>query len=120
VTAIHIADTSVFVAMGRLSKWRYQAVQSFVHRYEIVFVVPERVYIEITDNISKVEIPPVDVAIKDRWARVADALAYSQPVVSRTMDSVQRYIANADDRPTDEIGRADSALAAVAVQSFVE
>lgn len=32
------------------------------------------------------------------------------------MDGVQRYIANADDRPADEIERADAALAALVAQ----
>jgi len=32
------------------------------------------------------------------------------------MDGVQRYIANADDRPPDEVERADAALAALAAQ----
>jgi hypothetical protein len=36
------------------------------------------------------------------------------------MDGVQRYIANADDRPADEIERADPALAGVAAQAFVD
>ena len=36
------------------------------------------------------------------------------------MDGVQRYIANADDRPADEVGRADPALAGVAAQAFAE
>ncbi len=32
------------------------------------------------------------------------------------MDGVQRYIANADNRPADEVERADAALAALAAQ----
>ena len=36
------------------------------------------------------------------------------------MDGVQRYIANADDRPADEVERADPALAGVAAQAFAE
>lgn len=36
------------------------------------------------------------------------------------MDGVQRYIANADDRPADEIERADPALAGVAAQAIVD
>jgi hypothetical protein len=32
------------------------------------------------------------------------------------MDGVQRYVANADGRPADEVERADAALAALAVQ----
>ena len=36
------------------------------------------------------------------------------------MDGVQRYIANADDRPADQVERADPALAGVAAQAFAE
>ncbi len=32
------------------------------------------------------------------------------------MDGVQRYIANVDDRPADDVERADAALAALAAQ----
>jgi len=120
VTAIHIADTGLFVAMGRPSKRRYQAVRTFARRNDIVFVIPERVYDELIDSSSDIETLPVDVAIEEGWARVADPLDYSQSVVSQTMDGVQRYIANADDRPADEVERADPALAAVAAQSLIE
>jgi hypothetical protein len=43
---------------------------------------------------------------------------FSEPIVSRVMDGVQRYIANADDRPADEIEQADPALAALAAQQL--
>jgi hypothetical protein len=49
---------------------------------------------------------------------VAAPLEFSEPVVSRVVDGVRRYITNADDRPADEVGRADAALAALAVQEF--
>jgi len=65
VTAIHIADTGLFVAMGRPSKRRYQAVQTFARRNEITFVVPERVYEELTIESPTVETPAVDTAIKE-------------------------------------------------------
>ena len=120
MTAIHIADTGLFVAMGQPSKRRYQAVRTFVRQSETTFVIPERVYDELTINSSEIETPPIDVAIEEQWARIADPLDYSIPLVSRTMDGVQRYIANADNRPADEIERADPALAAVAAQAFVE
>jgi hypothetical protein len=59
---------------------------------------------------------PIDAAIDEGWATVAAPLEFSEPVVSRVMDGVQRYIANADDRPADEVERADAALAALAAQ----
>lgn len=120
MTAIHIADTGLFVAMGHPSKRRYQGVRRFARRNDITFVIPERVYDELTVNISETETPPVDAAIEEQWARIAGQLDYSISLVSRTMDGVQRYIANADNRPADEIERADPALAAVAAQALIE
>jgi len=43
---------------------------------------------------------------------------FSEPIVSRVMDGVQRYIANADDRPTDGVERADAAPVALAAQEL--
>ncbi|MFW6320550.1 MAG: hypothetical protein ACOC0Z_01760 [Halohasta sp.] len=118
--AIHIADTGLFVAMGNESKRRYQVVRTFARRNGLTFAVPERVYDELTVDSTDAERLPVDAAIDEGWVRVADPLSYSIPLVSRTMDGVQRYIANADGRPADEIERADPALAAVAAQAFVD
>jgi hypothetical protein len=116
VSRLHIADTGLFVAMGQPSNSRYQAVRAFARRNDIAFVLPERVYEELTVDEPDVETPPVDAAIDEGWATVAAPLEFSEPVVSRVMDGVQRYIANADDRPADEVERADAALAALAAQ----
>ncbi|GGK79548.1 hypothetical protein [Haloarcula sebkhae] len=112
----HIADTGLFVAMGQPSNSRYQAVRQFALRNDITFVLPERVYQELAVADPDVEAPPVDTAIDEDWATVAAPLEFSEPVVSRVMDGIQRYIANADDRPADEVERADAALAALAAQ----
>lgn len=120
MSAIHIADTGLFAAMGQPSNRRYQAVRTFARRNDMTFVLPERVYDELTVNASDVETPPIGTAIDEGWARVAEPLEYSHGLVSRTMDGVQRYIANADDRPADDIERADPALTGVAAQAFVE
>ena len=116
MSRLHIADTGLFVAMGQPSNSRYQAVRRFARRNDVAFVLPERVYEELTVDESDVEAPPVDAAIDEGWATVAAPLEFSEPVVSRVMDGVQRYIANADDRPADEVERADAALAALAAQ----
>ena len=63
-----------------------------------------------------VEAPPVDAAIYDRWATMATPLEFLNPVISRVMDGVQRYISNGGDRPADKVERADAALAALAAQ----
>ena len=116
MSALHIADTGLFVAMGQPSNSRYKAVRRFARRNDITFVLPERVYEELTVDEPDVEAPPIDAAINEGWATVAAPLEFSKPVVSRVMDGVQRYIANADDRPADEVERADAALAALAAQ----
>ncbi|SFC67650.1 hypothetical protein SAMN05444422_11446 [Halobiforma haloterrestris] len=116
MSSLHIADTGLFVAMGQLSNSRYQAVRRFARRNDVAFVLPERVYEELTVDDPDVETPPIDAAIDEGWATVAAPLEFSDPVVSRVMDGVQRYIANADDRPADEVERADAALAALAAQ----
>jgi hypothetical protein len=110
VSRLHIADTGLFVAMGQPSNSRYQAVRRFARRNVVTFILPERVYEELTVDEPDVEEVPIDTAIDEGWATVAAPLEFSEPVVSRVMDGVQRYIANADDRP------ADAALAALAVQ----
>ncbi|RYJ08108.1 hypothetical protein ELS19_16140 [Halogeometricum borinquense] len=116
MSALHIADTGLFVAMGQPSNSRYQAVRRFARRNDVTYLLPERVYKELTVDDPDVENPPVDTAIDEGWATVAAPLEFSEPVVSRVMDGVQRYIANADDRPADEVERADAALAALAAQ----
>ena len=116
MSRLHIADTGLFVAMGQPSNSRYQVVRRFVRRSDITFVLPERVYKELTIEDPEVEDVPVDAAIDEGWATVAAPLELSEPIVSRVMDGVQRYIANADDRPADEVERADPALAALAAQ----
>jgi len=120
VSAIHIADTGLFAAMGKSSNRRYAVVRTFARRNDITFVLPERVYDELTVNDSDIDTLPIDTAINEGWARVSEPLKYTNALVSRTMDGVQRYIANADDRPADDIERADPALAGVAAQAFVE
>jgi hypothetical protein len=118
VSQLHIADTGLFVAMGQPSNSRYQAVRQFARRNDIVFVLPERVYEELTVDDPDVEEVPIDTAIAEGWATVAPPLEFSEPIVSRVMDGVQRYIANADDRPADEVERADAALGALAAQEL--
>ncbi|RJX42759.1 hypothetical protein DM826_08685 [Halonotius aquaticus] len=118
MSSLHIADTGLFVAMGQPSNSRYQAVRRFVRRNDITFVVPQRVYDELTTDQSAVENPPVDTAIEAGWVQVAAPLPFSKPIVSRVMDGVQRYIASVDDRPADNVEQADAALAALAAQQL--
>ena len=114
MSRLHIADTGLFVAMGQPSNGRYRAVRRFARRNDVTFVLPERVYEELTVDGSDARDRPVDAG----WTTVAAPLELSEPIVSRVMDGVQRYIANADDRPADEVERADAALAALAAQEL--
>ena len=118
MSAFHIDDTGLFVAMGQPSNSRYEAVLRFTRRNDISFVLPERVYDELTVDDADIEAPPIDAAIDEGWATVAPPLEFSESIVSRAMDGVQRYIANADDRHADEIERADAALPALAAQDL--
>ena len=118
MSRLHIADTGLFIAMGQPSNGRYQAVRRFARRNDVTVVLPERVYEELTVDDPDIEDVPVDAAIDEGWATVAAPLEFSEPIVSRVMDGVQRYIANADDRLADEVERADAALAALAAQEL--
>ena len=40
MSAIHVADTGLFVAIGQPSNPRYQAVRSFAARNGIAFLLP--------------------------------------------------------------------------------
>lgn len=118
MSVTHIADTGFIVPLGQPTNPRYQRVRTFAERNEIVFLIPERVYEELTEPAS--ETATIDIAIEKGWVAVSDPLDYSVPLVSKTMDGVQRYIANADDRPEDEIERADTALGGLAAQVLAE
>ena len=116
MSRLDIADTGLFVAMGQPSNGRYQAVRRFARRNDITFLLPERVYEELTVDDSEIKEVPVDVAIDEGWATVAAPLEFSEPIVSRVMDGVQRDIATAAGRPAYQVERADVALAALATQ----
>ena len=120
MNAIHIADTGLFAAMGQPSNRRYRVVRAFARQNDITFILPERVYDELTVTDPDIDNPPIDTAVDEEWAHISAPLEYTTPLVSRAMDGVQRYIANADDRPADQVERADPALAGVAAQAFAE
>jgi hypothetical protein len=102
--------------MGQESNSRYRAVRRFARRNGVTFVLPERVAEELSVDVPGTRQLPVETAIEEGWVTVAEPLDFTRSVVSRTMDGVQRYIASADDRPADEVERADAALAALAAQ----
>ena len=87
MSTLHVADTGVFVAMGQPSNGRYQAVRRFARRNSVTFVIPERVYDELTTARDDVQTPPIDVAIDEEWVTIAEPLEFSQPIVSRARDT---------------------------------
>lgn len=120
MSAAHIADTGFLVALGDQDNERYRRVRAFAMRNDITFLLPERVYDELTGDVSTPEQVPVDTAIEEGWVTVANPLDYTTSQVASTMDGVKRYIANADDRPEDEIERADAALGGLATQLLTD
>lgn len=117
MTSVHVADTGLFVALGGPDDDRYRAVRRFARRNDVTFLLPRRVYEELT---SASDAPPVETAIENGWTAVADEPRYANPVVSRAMDGVQRYVASTDDRRADEIERADAALAGLAAERLTD
>ncbi len=77
MSTLHIADTGLFVAMGQPLNNRYKAIRRFARRNDITFILPERVYEELTVDGPDDEVPPVDAAIDEGWTTVAAPLARS-------------------------------------------
>jgi len=69
VSWLHIADPGLFVAMGQPSNSRYQAVRRFARRNDVTFVLPERVYEELTVDDPDVEEVPIDTEIDEGWTK---------------------------------------------------
>ncbi|MFW6436049.1 MAG: hypothetical protein ACOCYZ_00255 [Halococcoides sp.] len=115
---VWIADTGLFVACGRQQNPKYTALERFAHRNDLTFVVPQRVYSELTDAPvrSTPGQTPIDEAIDGGWVTVADDPSYSDGTVARVMDDARRYIAQSSNRRDDQIEKADTALAAVAAE----
>lgn len=120
MSTIHVADTGLFVAVGQPANRKYQALEWFARRRGVTFVLPSRVYDELTVSDLGDDPAPVDIAIEEGWVTVAEPPAYENALVSQTMDAVQRYISNADDRSAAEVERADTALAGVAAEAIDE
>lgn len=117
MSAIHVADTGLFVAIGQPTNPKYRAVRTFAERNGITFVLPEQVYAELTVD-DDIERPTIETVIEEGWAEIAEPIDYTNAFVSSAMDGVRQYIANVDDRREDDIERADTALAGVAAQSL--
>jgi hypothetical protein len=113
-----VADTGLFVACGRRGNDKYDALRRFARRHDITFVVPGRVYEELggAPEDSTPGRAPIDEWIDDGWVTVADDPDYADGLVSGVMDDARRAIARSSNRDEDRIEKADTELAAVAVE----
>lgn len=113
-----IADTGLFIACGRQQNNKYTALERFAQRNDLTFVIPQRVYDELggAPRRSTPGQTPINSAIDAGWVTVADEPDYTNGTVSQVMDDVRSYIARSSKRSEDRIEKADTALAAAAIE----
>jgi len=113
-----VADSGLFIACGRQQNNKYTALRRFAQRNGISFVFPQRVYSELggAPARSTPNQTPINSAIDAGWVTIADELDYTDSAVAAVMDTVRRFIAQASNRSEDQIEKADTALAGVAMQ----
>jgi 23S rRNA U2552 (ribose-2'-O)-methylase RlmE/FtsJ len=113
-----VADTGLFVACGRQQNNKYTALERFAQRNDLTFVIPQRVYDELggAPDRSTPGQTPINSAIDAGWVTVSDEPDYTNSTVATVMDDVRSYIAGSSNRDEDQIEKADTALAAVAVE----
>lgn len=113
-----IADTGLFIACGRQQNNKYTSLERFAQRNDLTFVIPQRVYDELggAPRRSTPGQTPIKSAIDAGWVTVADEPDYTNGTVSQVMDDVRSYIARSSKRSEDRIEKADTALAAAAVE----
>jgi hypothetical protein len=117
-TEAHVIDTNLFIAFERTDS--LSLLERAVTGRGIEFLLPERVYDELTPEGLPYETPPIDQAIDDGWVRIIQDIDYSDPVVSNTMDMVRRYIAAADGRSEHDIEQADAVVGGVTATLLVK
>jgi len=120
--ATWVVDTGLFIACGRQQNNKYAALEQFAERNTLTFVIPQRVYDELggAPNRSTPGQTPINSAIESGWVTVAAKPDYTNSTVSQVMDDVRSFIARSSNRNEDQIEKADTALAAVAVAALQE
>ena len=113
-----VADTGLFIACGRQQNNKYTALQRYAQQNDLRFVIPKRVYDELggAPDRSTPGQTPINSAIDTGWVTVADDPDYTNSTVAKVMDDVRSFIARSSNRDEDQIEKADTALAAVAVE----
>jgi hypothetical protein len=118
----HIADASLFIAAGSVQNAKFDALRTEARRTDRSFIIPERVYDELTDQSDSdrteytTSALPIDVAIEEGWVEIFEPLQYTNPHVASAMDVTRCYIAHKTDRQEDTVEKADTALAGSAAQ----
>lgn len=109
-----------YIAVDDTGKWfRKPLFDDRLGRHETTVTrrdIRENLINRLTRSPSHVKGSPVDAVIDEGWADITAPLKFPEPIVSRVMDGVQRYIANVDDRPADEVERAAAAITVLADQ----
>lgn len=120
--ATWVVDTGLFIACGRQQNNKYTALQQFAERNSLTFIIPQRVYDELggAPNRSTPGQTPINSAIDSGWVTVATEPDYTNSTVSQVMDDVRSFIARSSNRNDDQVEKADTALAAVAVAALHE
>ena len=113
-----VADTGLFIACGRQQNNKYTALERYARQNDLRFVIPQRIYDELggAPDRSTPGQTPINSAIDAGWVIVADEPDYTNSTVSQVMDEVRSFIARSSNRDEDQIEKADTALAAVAVE----
>ena len=113
-----VADTGLSIVCGRQQNNKYTALERFARQNDLTFVIPQRVYDELggAPDRSTPGQTPINSAIDAGWVTVADEVDYTNSTVSQVMDDVRSFIARSSNRNEDQIEKADTALAAVAVE----
>jgi len=113
-----VVDTGLFIACGRQQNTKYTALERYAQQNDLRFVIPRRVYDELggAPDRSTPGQTPINSALDAGWVTVADEPDYTNSRVSQVMDDVRSFIARSSNRDEDQIEKADTALAAVAVE----
>lgn len=108
----HLVDTNLFIRFERHDT--IDLLERAVTEHDVVLLVPQRVYDELTPDASPYDHPPIEDAIEAGWVQVLGEVEYSNPVVSNTMDMVRRYISAATGRPEHLVEQADAEVGGAA------
>ena len=108
----HLIDANLFIRFERHDT--IDLLERAVTEHDVVLLVPQRVYEELTPDSYPHSHPPIDDAIEAGWVQILDDVEYSNPVVSATMDMVRHYISAATGRPEHTIEQADAEVGGAA------